>query len=93
MLEELPDGVRVEAVQAQPNPKPPFLPFPWGNIISPQCIQEKQFSPKVAQCGGGVEHNQASSRSPPLLSFPLLFSHSFGAELSVVYAQPHFGFT
>lgn len=65
-----------------------------GAILFPLNASNKNtFFPKEAQCGGGVGHNQASSRSPPLLSFPLLSSHSFGAELSVMYAQPHFGFT
>lgn len=73
-------------------PQTSILTFPLGQYCFPQCIQEKHFSLQASQ-HGAVGCNQASSRSPPLFSFPLLSSHSFGAELSVVYVQPCFGFT
>lgn len=71
LLDELTDGVWVEAVQAQPNPRPPFLPFPWGSIVSLSASKKNTFPSKHLS----MEQWDATRHHPDLpLCFPFPFS-------------------
>lgn len=65
-------GVWVEAVQAQPNPKPPFFPFSWGNIVFLNASKENTFPP---MCFSMEEEWAPTRHHPDLpLCFPFPFS-------------------